>query len=241
MRIADELRRAIYSGTLAPGEPLPTYAEISAQYDGAATGTVSNAVKVLIGEGLVVSKPGARSYVRERPRPVRLMRAWGRRPGSGSPWASEMAARGHVGSWRSSSQPEAAPAAVAERLRIEPGAPTMRTRYVFLLDGKADHLSTSWEPLELTGETDIMLPESGPYAGAGVQDRMAAIGHAPDEVEETVSPHPLTIAEAQELGLQPGIACVAIERTYLEGERPLETATIILPPHYQATYRLPLG
>lgn len=241
MRIADDLRRAIYSGALAPGQPIPTYAELSAQHGGAATATVANAVKQLIREGLIVSKPGTRSYVRDRPAVTRMVRTWYQRPGTGSPWRAEMAAAGRDGSWRSRSEFVEAPASVAERLQVEPGAQLVRTRYTFLLDGAPTYLSVSWEPLELTRDTDVMLPESGPYAGAGVRDRMAAIGHTPTHAEEALRPHTLTDDEAKELGLHPGIACIAVERTYFEGERPLETADIILPPHYRAIYEIPVN
>jgi GntR family transcriptional regulator len=241
MRIADDLRRAIYSGALAPGQPIPTYAELSAQHGGAATATVANAVKQLIREGLIVSKPGTRSYVRERPAVTRMVRTWYQRPGGGSPWRAEMAAAGRDGSWNSTTELVDAPAAIAERLQLDAGARLVRTRYLFLLDGSPTYLSTSWEPLELTGDTDIMLPESGPYAGAGVRDRMAAIGHAPTRAEEALRPHTLTDDEAKALGLYAGVPCIAVERTYYEGDRPLETADIVLPPHYRAVYDIPVS
>lgn len=241
MRIADDLRQAIYSGALAPGQPIPTYAELSAQHGGAATATVANAVKQLIREGLIVSKPGTRSYVRDRPAVTRMVRTWYQRPGTGSPWRAEMASAGREGSWRSNTEFVDAPTAIAERLQLEAGARLVRTRYAFLLDGEPTYLSVSWEPLELTGDTDVMLPESGPHAGAGVRDRMAAIGHAPTHAVEALRPHTLTDEEAKTLGLYPGVACIAVERTYYEDERPLETADIVLPPHYQAVYEIPVG
>lgn len=240
MRIADDLRRAIYSGALAPGEPVPTYAELSAQYGGAATATVANAVKQLIREGLIVSKPGTRSYVRDRPAVTRMVRTWYQRPGTGSPWRAEMASAGRDGSWRSSTEIVEVSPAIAERLQIASGDQVVCTRYTFLLDDVATYLSVSWEPLALTGETDVMLPESGPHAGAGVRDRMTAIGHAPTHAVEAVRPRTLTDEEAKALELHPGIAILEVQRTYYEGERPLETADIILPPHYQAVYEIPL-
>lgn len=239
-RIADDLRTAIISGQLAPGSRLKPAATLASEY-GVVPTTVRQATTLLLAEGLLDSKPGAGLYVRARPSVTRMVRSWYQRPGTGSPWRAEMAAAGRDGDWRFATEFVPAPPAIAERLRIEPTADTVRTAYTFTLDGTPTYLSVSWEPLELTRGTPVMMPESGPYAGAGVRDRMAAIGHAPTRVEEVVRPHTLTAAQAQELGLHPGIACIAVERTYYEGAMPLETADIVLPPHYRAVYEIPLG
>lgn len=239
-RIADDLRRAIISGALAPGSRVKPAAHLAADYD-VVPATVRQATSQLLTEGLLESRPGAGLYVRARPHVVRMVRSWYRQPGTGSPWHAEMAATGRDGDWHSSSEVVAAPPAVAERLRIETGAQAMRTEYTFLLDGAPTYLSTSWEPLALTRGTLVMLPEAGPYAGAGVRDRMIAIGHTPTAVREELRPHTLTIEQAATLGLHPGIACLAVERTYYEGELPLETADIVLPPHYRPVYEIDLG
>ena len=240
LEIADELRRAIIDGTLPPGDQIPPAAELARTHQ-VARPTAEKATSELLREGLLISRPGAGLFVRERPRVERMVRSWYQQPGTGSPWRAEMAEAGREGSWKSSSQAITATPAIAERLRIEVGARVMCTRYVFTLDGEPTHLSTSWEPLALTEGTPAMLPEAGPYAGMGVRDRMIAIGHPPDGLEEVNCPHTLTISEAEKLGLHPGIACIAVERTYYEGGRPLETADIILPPHYRAVYEIPLG
>ncbi|HEY1820385.1 MAG TPA: GntR family transcriptional regulator [Trebonia sp.] len=239
-RIVDDLRQAIYSGVLAPGQQVPTLATLREQY-GVANATAAKAHEQLLREGLTVSKPGAGSWVRERPAVTRMVRSWYQQPGTGSPWRAEMAAVRRDGSWRSSSSPTAAPPAVAERLRIEAGARVMRTAYTFLLDGEPTYLSVSWEPLAITGGTEVMLPESGPHAGKGVWDRMALIGHVPTRVTEEVAPRTLTEAEAAELVLHAGIAILEVQRTYWQDDLPLETADVVLPPHYRAVYEIPLG
>lgn len=237
--IADELRRSILDGSLPPGGRIPPAAEL-ARIHAVARRTAERATAELLREGLLTSRPGAGLFVRGRPHVVRMVRSWYQRPGAGSPWRAEMAASGRRGEWDSSSAPTEATPAVAERLRIGTGERVMRTDYVFILEGEPTHLSTSWEPLALTLGTDVAVPEAGPYAGAGVRDRMTVIGHAPTGVEEALRPHTLSIPEAARLGLHPGIACIAVERTYYEGSVPLETADIVLPPHYRAVYEIPL-
>lgn len=238
-RIADALREAIISGTLAPGERVPPANELAHTYD-VARGTAEKATGLLLGEGLLVSRPGAGLFVRERPTVTRMVRSWYQQAGTGSPWRAEMAAAGRAGSWESDSDVVEALPAVAERLRLEVGARVMRTAYTFTLDGKPTYLSVSWEPLAITQGTAVMLPEAGPHAGKGVRDRMALIGHTPTYVVEEVLPRTLTEAEAQKLDLHAGVAVVVVERTYYDGELPLETADIVLPPHYRAVYEIPL-
>jgi GntR family transcriptional regulator len=152
-----------------------------------------------------------------------------------------MAAQGRTGSWTAQSATTTASPAIAKRLGIEPGAEVMRTAYVMTADGEPAYLSTSWEPTAITGGTPVMLPEAGPYAGTGVQDRMAAIGHAPTRSTEDPAIYYLTTDDAARLGKRAGLPCLLIRRTYYEGDRPLETADIVLPPDIQASYEIPIG
>jgi GntR family transcriptional regulator len=240
--IADALRRAIIDGTLAPGERVPPAGELAHTYQ-VARPTAEKATAELLREGMLISRPGAGLFVRERPKVTRMVRSWYQQPGTGSPWRAEMAAAGRDGGWESSSEATEATPAVAERLQLTVGAPVMRTHYTFTLEGDPVYLSTSWEPLAITSGTAVMLPEAGPYAGIGVRDRMAVIGHAPDYCAEEVLPHTLTVNEAEKLGLHPGIACTLVQRIYREGGptgTPLEIADIVLPPHYRAVYEIPI-
>jgi DNA-binding GntR family transcriptional regulator len=62
VRIADDLRRDIASGTLPQGETLPSIAELVERF-GSAKATVERALDVLRGEGLIASRQGSRSVV----------------------------------------------------------------------------------------------------------------------------------------------------------------------------------
>lgn len=240
LRIADELRRAILDGTLQPGAPFPTQAEIQETY-GVSSRTAVEATRILLDEGLITSKPGTRSTVRARPTAIRMVRSWYRESRGGSPWRADMAAQGRVGAWTSHSEPVPAPPAIAERLHIRAGERVMRTEYVFTADGDPTYLSTSWEPMAFTAGTDILLPESGPLAGGGVAERMATIGKAPTLAVEEFVPRTLTGPEAEKLGLRAGIAIIVIERTYWHEDTPVETADIVVPPPYRPRYEIPIG
>src|SRR4051794_16131174 len=70
-QIASALRKSITSGKLAPGEKLPSEAELIDHF-GVARMTVRQAVQELRGEGLVVAEHGKGVYVRSVP-PVRRL------------------------------------------------------------------------------------------------------------------------------------------------------------------------
>jgi DNA-binding GntR family transcriptional regulator len=158
-----------------------------------------------------------------------------------NPFRQEQAAEGARGTWESGSEQEAASAAVAERLGIEPGDRVMRTRYVFRDAGEPMMLSTSWEPLALTGRTPVMLPEEGPLGGCGVVERMAAIDVVVDNVVEEVGARPGLAEELLTLGGVPGHVVMVVERTYYASGRAVETADVVVPAdRFRIAYHLPV-
>jgi len=237
-RIAADLRRSILTGELAPGDRVPSRAKICDKYQ-VSESVALHAVRILRAEGLVEGRSGSGTYVRLRPALSRVPRTPRTELGAGSPWRSSMAALGKDGTWSCTSRTTVAPAGVAEVLDIAEGDPVMRTAYVFSADGQAVQLSTSYEPLAITGGQPIMLPEEGPLAGRGVVERMAAIGVVVARVSENVGARPATVEEATALGEPAGATLITIERTYFDADdRPVETATILIPAsRYTAEYQ----
>src|SRR5215471_17140850 len=68
-QVADELRHAIESGQLKPGERLPTEDKLMAQYK-ASRNTVRAAVKELATRGLVETRHGQGTFVAEQVSPI---------------------------------------------------------------------------------------------------------------------------------------------------------------------------
>ncbi|GAB3955867.1 GntR family transcriptional regulator [Streptomyces sparsus] len=240
LRVAGDLRQKIADGTLAPHTRLPSQARIRAEY-GVSDTVALEARKVLMAEGLVEGRSGSGTYVRELPEPRRVSRTGYRSAGGSGLFRQEQAADAGKGSWESNSRQQEAPAAIAARLRIEPGERVMRTRYLFREDGEPLMLSTSWEPLALTGRTPVMLPEEGPLGGLGVVERMAAIDVVVDNLLEEVGARPGLAEEMTALGGVPGHSVLVISRTHLAGGRPVETADVVVPAdRYRLTYHLPV-
>ncbi len=135
-----------------------------------------------------------------------------------------------------------APAAVARRLRLEPGDDlVMRTRYLLTADGTPVQLATSYEPMAITAGTPVLLPEQGQFAGRGVIARMGAIGIEVDQVTEEIAIRPSQAAEAGALGIAPGATVISVERAHQAGDRVVEVSDIVIPAgQYRLRYRIPV-
>lgn len=142
-----------------------------------------------------------------------------------------MKERGRAGAWDSHSQVRVpAPGAIAARLAIGPEDLCVHTHYEFLADGQPVQLSESWEPMAITDGTPVMLPESGPFAGKGVVERMRSIGVVVETVVELPRPARATRVQANLLGIGVGDLVLRIERIIHDTDgRPVETADIIVP------------
>ena len=126
LRVAENLRARIESGELAPGARLPSVADISKEYGGS-NSVATSAYRLLVEEGLVVSRHGAGHYVRSHDTPELLVRQH-RRRSEDSPFAEGAAKQGAVGTWRHESTTEKAAELVAVRLGLNAGAPVMHSR-----------------------------------------------------------------------------------------------------------------
>jgi DNA-binding GntR family transcriptional regulator len=240
LRVAGDLRKKIVDGSLPPHTRLPSQARIREEY-GVSDTVALEARKVLMAEGLVEGRSGSGTYVRERPVPRRVARSGFRPAGGANPFRQEQAALDARGTWESGSAQTEASGAIAERLRIKPGERVMCTRYVFRDAGEAMMLSTSWEPLSLTGRTPVMLPEEGPLGGMGVVERMRAIDVVVDNVTEEVGARPGLAEELLTLGGVPGHVVMVVQRTFYASGRPVETADVVIPAdRYRVAYHLPV-
>ncbi|GGV44623.1 GntR family transcriptional regulator [Streptomyces longisporoflavus] len=240
LRVAGDLRKKIVDGSLPPHTRLPSQARIREEY-GVSDTVALEARKVLMAEGLVEGRSGSGTYVRERPVPRRVARTGYRASGGSTPFRQEQAEDGARGTWESRSEQAEANSVIAERLGIRTGDRVMCTKYVYRDAGEAMMLSTSWEPLAVTGRTPVMLPEEGPLGGCGVVERMAAIDVVVDNVAEEVGARPGLAEELMSLGGVPGHVVIVVQRTYYASGKPVETADIVVPAdRYRIAYHLPV-
>ncbi|MFC9908725.1 GntR family transcriptional regulator [Streptomyces sp. NPDC059862] len=240
LRVAGDLRKKIVDGLLPPHTRLPSQARIREEY-GVSDTVALEARKVLMAEGLVEGRSGSGTYVRERPVPRSVARSGFRPDGGATPFRQEQADTTVRGTWESSSEQTVASGAIAERLGIRPGDRVMCTKYLFRESGEPLMLSTSWEPIAVTGRTPVMLPEEGPLGGMGVVERMAAIDVIVDNVTEEVGARPGLAEELLALGGVPGHVVLVVQRTFYASGRPVETADVVIPAdRYRVSYHLPV-
>jgi len=134
-----------------------------------------------------------------------------------------------------------APPHIARRLKLQADDRVMRTKYVLRADGSPVQMATSYEPMEITAGTPVLVPDDGPLAGRGVIARMEAIGIGVDQVIEEISTRPPLSAEASTLAIPSGTPVLHIERTHLADGRPVETSDIVIPAdQYRLRYRIPV-
>jgi DNA-binding GntR family transcriptional regulator len=229
--MADDLRRRIQDGELTPGARVPSRVQLSRRYE-VSDRVAVEAIKVLMYEGLVEGRPGSGTFVRHRPEPRRLHRE--------APGASPAA--GLKGDGRAVSVDVEAPPSIAARLDVTPGAEVVRTDHVFLEDGEPVMLATSWEPLAITRDAAMKRPDQDAAEGRGPIERLAAVGVTVTRTVETISARPALEEESHGLGLPRGSVILVIRRTYLAGDRPVETADFVVAAEgHELSYEFALG
>lgn len=239
LRVAEAIRSRIADGTWPPGYRLPSRSALGREFGGVGENVVRRAQELLIDEGLLEGRAGSGTYVRAPQDRRPLLRITPRDDGS----TSGVAPAGFTGTWEADSTAKVpAPPAIAARLDIKNGALCVHTVYEFLTHHRPTIVAHSWEPMEITGGTLVVLPEGGPLAGVGVVQRMAHIGITVSRIREIPRPVQIDREQAHLLGAAVGSRATLIERTHYDTDgRPVETSDILVPAdRWDITYDIPL-
>lgn len=169
-QIAEELRARIESGEIGPGAQLPTELELRNHYE-ASRNTVRDAVKLLIAQGLVVTKRGQGMFVSQRTAPLRLTLAVDPKDGLvGVEGQTAFATVWTYGRFPSVSVPrvEVHPASQedAELLRVSPGDEVITRRQEWHIDRMPWALQTTVYPGKLAAGAPALLTASDIRTGA---------------------------------------------------------------------------
>ena len=240
--IADDLRSKIESGELGPDARLPSEREICEQY-GCSTITARHAITELRNTGLIYTHKGKGAFVAPTPPPrvVRVAPDRFQRPHNRPTYQQEAERASMELDVEHSTEHVEAPAEVAERLGIEEGAPVTETSYKINMAGQPVSVSVAWEPLAITGGTEIENPHEGPYGGKGIVPRFDAIGYHVDTEEEFLIARLPKPHEIEQLRIPPGVPVIEIWQTFWAGDVAVEVAKIIYrADRYEFHYRLPI-
>jgi GntR family transcriptional regulator len=200
-RIELALRERI--ATLAPGDPLPSDAELCEEF-GVSRMTARNAMQRLADDGLVLRVPGKGSYVAEPPTHRRADRLL--------TFSREMERRGRQPSSRILAR-EIRPSTAAEAasLAITPGEPVVLLRRIRCADE---------EPIAI--ETAVLVRSTGPAVlGADLEtgslhEALARGGHHLRRGTATIAAAPATHEDARLLGLHKGDALLVERRVIMD-------------------------
>jgi GntR family transcriptional regulator len=158
--LAARLRRDITTGTLRPGDYLPSESTL-VRDQAVSRGTVRRAIDELVAEGLVVSRNGRGHQVRQT---VQLYwRASDPERGDGTVvpsdvWSRHVRAQGHEPSELIRAEIGLADEAVARWLAIPPGAAVAIRRRLRFVDGSPYSIADSYYPRSIVAGTEIEEP-----------------------------------------------------------------------------------
>jgi GntR family transcriptional regulator len=167
-QIAQDLREQIESGTLSPGEQLPTEGELGENYT-ASRNTIRDAMKWLVTRGLVETRPGQGTFVTQRLKPfVTTLSSdpeTGLGGGEGEAAYAEIMERGRTPSWSPPRvEVQTAPRYIAARLRIPEGSQVVTRRQDRFIDKQPWSQQITAYPMDLVtkGATSLLMAQDIP-------------------------------------------------------------------------------
>lgn len=238
-QVADRLRAPIESGDWPAGFRLPSESQLMEQYTVSRV-TVRLAINALRGEGLIVTRQGRGSFVRDRAASRRLSSsrylhdAEFARTGVAEPAPRFGAGTDDHSRFRveRSFREERASQQVADLLDLPVGEPVLQRRYVHIVDDRPERISVSYLPMELVRDTDVADPANEPWPG-GTIAQLYHLGHPVTRVAELVRARMPSPDEARTLAISAGVPVLCITRRMLTGpqrDKPLEASLEIVLP-----------
>lgn len=238
-QVADRLRAPIESGEWPAGHRLPSESQLMEQFSVSRV-TVRLAINALRGEGLIVTRQGRGSFVRDRAASRRLSSsrylhdAELARKGVAEPAPRFGAATDDHNRYRleRSFREERASQQVADLLELPVGEPVLQRRYVHIVDDRPERISFSYLPMELVRDTDVADPANEPWPG-GTIAQLHHLGHAVTRVAESVRARMPSPDEARTLAISAGVPVLCITRRMLAGpqkDKPVEVSLEIVLP-----------
>ncbi|MFI2003002.1 GntR family transcriptional regulator [Streptomyces sp. NPDC020330] len=236
-RIAADLRDDIMSGNVAPGDSLPSTAQLKERF-GAANATVQKALQLLKGEHLVVGRAGASVTVREhRQRTIRPA-AYMAPSASGEPyrWLTEAANSGtRARSTLLDVTETEPPADIVDALALPPGGSAILRHQLLSIDDEPAELVASYYPLDIAEGTAITEFRRIP---GGTPTLLASLGYPPRLSVDRVSARVATQEQYRLLRLPGDVPVLRTLRVvFSDDDRPIEATVMVKAGHlYEVQY-----
>jgi GntR family transcriptional regulator len=215
-RIADEIRRQIFSGDLPAGSRLAAESALAPQYQ-VSVPTIRQALDVLHTEGLIEKRHGRGNFVR-MPQVkfeyanLRFWLGWDHGRGYGTDGAAALG--DDIGVTADFHEVKACDV-LASRMGVRPGTRLVECVYRSrrLPDGAPFVVTHSYLLRDVLGRVPKAFKAGGVPWGDEWRQQLAAAGVELNYVMERLSARPPSTKESQALGISRGVAVLALERT----------------------------
>ncbi len=229
--LADDLRSKVLSGLFAPGERLPSEANLGATH-GVSRPTVRQALDLLEREGYVYSAKGRGWFVKEIARLVwhasRPERNQDTDIAPNDAWSRDVRQQGHEPDEEREVAKVAASHLIATRLGIEPGSSVYVRRRLRFVDGEPSNTADTYYPREIVEGTPIAEPGDVLPSAYAVLDELG-LGWTDEPSDELICRR-ATVVEADRFGIQVGDPVFDILRTRVAADgRPVAVTSIVAP------------
>jgi GntR family transcriptional regulator len=237
--LADDLRRQITSGALAPGQKLPSERELEATR-GVSRITIRHAMRVLASEGFVFAEQGRGLFVRDQPAMVRLARnrlSRDERTRTGGTFKADMLSIGLEPRVVTTIGLESADEDVALALDLADDQLVVTRNRRMYGGGDLMQLATGYYPADVARGTAIEREDTG---HGGVYARLEEKGYTlvTPFVERVSARAPLQ-DERDEFGLPNGVPLLVVTRTARTTERVVEVNRILMRgDRYELVYEI---
>lgn len=243
-RIAEDLRRQIASGALAPGSQVPTEADISERY-GVSRNTARLALMSLTNEGLVITRGRRREVRRHEPVWIYASRSESRarrKPSGVDSWVDDMRAQGREPRTDISVEVVQAPPEVATRLHLDPGSLVAVRRRIRFADDQPWNINDSYYSMTLANEVPAILDPADVKTGLTVH--LAERGYVQTYYDDELTCRMPTPDEAQKLHIGPGVPVMIHTRTGSTRQngdpQPIRVTVSVLPgDRHRLLYEVP--
>lgn len=226
-RIAEDIRAKIERGDLKPGDKLPSFAEIAAEYDVSST-VIKSAIQMLKASGDIYGRQGKGTFVSSKKRAQRVRRIpFERGKSTGSTFAEEMKKLGREPSAQLvKCEVEPPTTDIARVLGLAQGEEVLVRQRHMTASGRPVQLATSHIPMRVAGSIDIAFPDARPTV---MYERLAERGHRPVRFSEEITVRRPTQQESEFLGVEGGFPVVEVTRTAIDAEDvPVEATVNVL-------------
>jgi GntR family transcriptional regulator len=242
LQVANDLVQQIRAGVLSAGQMVPSESELMDRY-GVSVGTVRKAMVEVRASGLVETRHGKGSIVKDRP-PVRHR--------SSDRFRRSLRQEGKAAYLAESTQsgaeakvsvlyigPLAAEGEIADRLGVDEGTQVLARRRLYFRNGTPVETASSYLPWDVVKEIPELFAENP--GGGGIYARLEDHGHVFAEFVETLQARQATAAEVSELALSPGAPVVRLLRNAVTTKgRVVEVCdTLMAADQFVFEYRIP--